>query len=202
LLNSSLFKKGLETILKGIEADLSAETANTPERFARACVELFSGYGKKPKLRKFKIGSKSVVRFSCLSHTMCEHHFLSILLHVRVAYKPNLFVIGVSKIPRLVNYYASRLQLQERLTRQISEHLYKYINPQWIRVQIHGFHCCTFARGAKTQGIMVTDVTLPEVVTSPDYLSTTLTYFAKPSVLEALVGGESIAIWNTNKIRS
>jgi len=185
-LNQEKFEEGLRLILDAIETRLSRETKRTPARFARACLELFSGYGELPKLRKFKTFHKSIVRFSCLSHTICEHHFLSIVLHVRVSYKPDGYVIGVSKIPRIINYYASRLQLQERLTEQVAYLLYSYIKPKWLRVQIHGLHCCTFARGAKTAGLMTTDVSMPR------YMDFDTTFFSKPSVLAQLVGGEAV----------
>jgi GTP cyclohydrolase IA len=84
-------------------------------------------------------------------YSMCEHHLLPFFGKAHVAYVPNGKVIGLSKIPRLVDVFARRLQVQERLTRQISEAITEAINPQGVAVILEASHLCMMMRGVEKQ---------------------------------------------------
>jgi GTP cyclohydrolase I len=84
-------------------------------------------------------------------YSMCEHHLLPFFGKAHVAYVPNSKVIGLSKIPRLVDVFARRLQVQERLTRQISEAITEAINPQGVAVILEASHLCMMMRGVEKQ---------------------------------------------------
>jgi GTP cyclohydrolase I len=96
------------------------------------------------------------IRFSSL----CEHHMLPFTGYVHVAYIPRRHIIGLSKVPRLVEVYAKRLQVQERLTQQLASALTELLDPLGVMVLIEGEHACASLRGVKTVGVqMVTRAT-------------------------------------------
>jgi GTP cyclohydrolase I len=89
-------------------------------------------------------------------YSLCEHHLLPFHGRVHVAYMPNGRVIGLSKIPRLVDMFARRLQVQERLTRQIADVLQDLLAPQGVAVIIEGHHMCTSMRGVQKHAARMT----------------------------------------------
>jgi GTP cyclohydrolase I len=84
-------------------------------------------------------------------YSLCEHHLLPFFGHVHVAYLPGKRVIGLSKIPRLVEMYARRLQIQERLTQQIADELESIVQPRGVAVVVDGLHLCSAMRGVRQQ---------------------------------------------------
>jgi GTP cyclohydrolase I len=84
-------------------------------------------------------------------YSMCEHHMLPFFGKAHVAYIPNGKIVGLSKIPRIVDVYAQRLQVQERLTEQIAEGLCRVISPAGVGVVIEAFHLCMMMRGVQKQ---------------------------------------------------
>jgi len=82
-------------------------------------------------------------------YSMCEHHLLPIIGTAHVAYMPDKKVVGLSKIPRVVDAFARRLQVQERMTRQIAELLNNLIQPKGVAVVLDAWHMCVVMRGAK-----------------------------------------------------
>jgi GTP cyclohydrolase I len=82
-------------------------------------------------------------------YSLCEHHLLPFLGRAHVAYIPRGRVLGLSKIPRIVDLYARRLQLQERMTRQVADFISELLNPRGVAVVIEGMHLCAMMRGVK-----------------------------------------------------
>jgi len=89
-------------------------------------------------------------------YSMCEHHMLPFLGKAHVAYIPNKHIVGISKIPRVVDAFARRLQVQERLTREIKESLMRTLNPLGVAVVIEAQHMCMSMRGIQKQNSVTT----------------------------------------------
>jgi GTP cyclohydrolase I len=133
----------------------------TPGRVARSYLELFEGYRVDPIAFindalfgtecKDPILVKDIEFFS-----MCEHHMLPILGRAHIEYIPNGKIIGLSKIPRVVDMFARRLQIQESMTQEISNFLDVLLKPKGIAVVIEGLHLCSMIRGVKKQDASMT----------------------------------------------
>jgi GTP cyclohydrolase I len=139
---------------------------DTPRRVARAYEELLAGYRTDPEAlinnALFDVDYNDMVVVTDIEFaSLCEHHLLPFLGHVHVAYIPQGKVIGLSKIPRIVELFARRLQLQEHLTRQIANFIDDVLHPQGVAVVIEGQHMCSMIRGVKKQdSSMVTSAML------------------------------------------
>ncbi|HLB92763.1 MAG TPA: GTP cyclohydrolase I FolE [Terriglobales bacterium] len=130
--------------------------ARTPERVAKAMRFLVKGYKDDPEelLRKalFTVSYDEMVIVKDVEmFSLCEHHLLPFFGKVHVAYIPNGKVIGLSKIPRLIEAFSRRLQIQERLTTQIAEAIQNTIEPQGVGVVIEARHLCMMMRGVEKQ---------------------------------------------------
>jgi GTP cyclohydrolase IA len=130
--------------------------ARTPERVHKAMQHLTKGYQEDPEalLRNalFTVNYDEMVIVKDIEmFSLCEHHLLPFFGKVHVAYIPNGKVIGLSKIPRLIEVFARRLQIQERLTTQIAETIQKTIEPQGVGVVIEARHLCMMMRGIEKQ---------------------------------------------------
>ncbi len=126
----------------------------TPARVAKAYEYIFGGYDKNPKEilndALFESGSTEMVVVRDIEfYSMCEHHILPFFGRVHVAYIPNGKVVGLSKIPRVVDIFARRLQIQEKLTEQIADALMETINPKGVGVVISARHMCMEMRGVE-----------------------------------------------------
>jgi len=126
----------------------------TPERVARMFDELLAGYRVDPfKLINealFDVDYEDMVIVRDIEfYSLCEHHLLPFIGRAHVAYLPNGKVIGLSKIPRVVDLFARRLQVQERMTRQIADFLEAAIHPHGVAVVVEGLHLCSKIRGVK-----------------------------------------------------
>lgn len=131
----------------------------TPERFETALRFLTSGYAQdSDKILNgamFKVCYDEMVVVKDIEvYSVCEHHLLPFFGKCHVAYLPNKKVVGLSKIARLVNMYARRLQIQERLTSQIAEAINEKLNPQGVGVIIEARHLCMVMRGVEKQNSM------------------------------------------------
>jgi GTP cyclohydrolase I len=135
---------------------------STPDRVARMYQEITTGYHTDPvKLVNGAIFdvdySESVVVKDIEFYSLCEHHMLPFFGRVHVAYLPDGKVIGLSKIPRIVEMYARRLQIQERMTAEIANFLDELLRPQGVAVVADGAHMCSMMRGVKkSQASMTT----------------------------------------------
>ncbi len=128
----------------------------TPGRIARMYDEILAGYKVDPvKLVNgalFDVEYDEMVVVKEIEYfSMCEHHMLPFFGRAHVAYIPSDKVIGLSKIPRLVEMFARRLQVQERMTRQIAEMLDEILAPQAVAVAVNGSHMCSMMRGVKKE---------------------------------------------------
>ena len=133
----------------------------TPERVARMYKELLAGYTTDPVAlingAVFESDYKSLVVVRDIEfHSMCEHHMLPFNGKAHVAYIPDGKIIGLSKIPRLVEMYARRLQVQERLTHDILECINKTLKPRGVAVVIEASHMCMMMRGVQKQNSVTT----------------------------------------------
>jgi len=151
----------LEQFYRGIliasGEDISREgLRRTPERAAKTWKFLTNGYGQDPReLVESAVFEESfsdpIVVQDIEFYSMCEHHLLPFFGKVHIAYVPSGKLIGLSKLPRLVNSLARRLQLQERLTDQIADVLAEVLSPKGIAVQIEALHLCMMMRGVEKQ---------------------------------------------------
>jgi len=152
-------------IIRGIEGSIRPDLEETPRRVQTALTEMLDGYSVDidSLFKTFEgEGQDQIVVIRNIKFTsFCEHHLLPFSGTAHVAYLPVKKVIGASKIPRLVMAYAHRLQLQERITRQVAETLMEKLEPQGVAVVIQGEHTCMRCRGIKcSDSQMVTSVML------------------------------------------
>jgi len=133
----------------------------TPERMARMYAELLSGYQMDPvlvvndALFEVKYDEMVIVR-DIEFFSLCEHHLLPFMGRVHVAYIPNGKVLGLSKIPRIVDLYARRLQVQERMTSQIADFIRDLLHPQGVAVVVEALHLCMSMRGVQKHNARLT----------------------------------------------
>jgi GTP cyclohydrolase I len=133
----------------------------TPERVASMYTELLAGYRVDPlKIIKdalFEVTYDEMVIVRDIEfYSMCEHHMLPFMGRVHVAYLPSGRVLGLSKIPRIVDVFARRLQVQERMTRQIADFINDALIPKGVGVVVEGLHLCTMMRGVKKHDARMT----------------------------------------------
>ena len=155
-------RKAVFEIIKAVGEDPEREgLQNTPDRVSRMYAELLSGYGADPEKlindALFNINYDEMVLVRDIEfYSLCEHHMLPFLGRAHVAYLPKGKVIGLSKIPRIVDMYARRLQVQERMTRQIADLLQQILEPQGVAVVVEGLHMCSMMRGVKKHDARMT----------------------------------------------
>ena len=155
-------KKAVGEILSAIGEDIKREgIKETPERVAAMYAELLSGMREDPKehLRKvFKEDYDEIVLLREIPfYSICEHHLMPFIGTAHVAYLPAGSVLGVSKLARIVDCFARRLQVQERLTDQIADFIMEGLKPRGVAVVLEASHSCMTIRGIKKPGsVMVT----------------------------------------------
>ena len=152
----------ISELLKNIGEDPKREgLLDTPQRVADAYEFLTSGYHKKIEevmndaLFNEKYDEMVLVK-NIDFYSLCEHHMLPFYGKVHVAYIPNGKIIGLSKIPRIVDVFARRLQVQERMTQQIADTLEHYLQPRGVAVVSEAFHMCMMMRGVEKQNSSAT----------------------------------------------
>jgi GTP cyclohydrolase IA len=133
----------------------------TPERVARMYAELLSGYHTDPQVvvndAIFEVKYDEMVLVRDIEfYSLCEHHMLPFLGRVHVAYIPDGKVVGLSKIPRIVDLFARRLQVQERMTRQIADFIRDLLHPQGVAVVVEALHLCMSMRGVQKHNARMT----------------------------------------------
>jgi len=149
------FESSVKNILKYLGEDINREgLLDTPKRVRKAYEFMFSGYSSNPKdiIQKALFTSTNdemVVVKDIEFYSFCEHHMLPIIGKAHIAYVPNGKVVGLSKIPRVVDVFARRLQIQEQMTEQICEALNEYLKPKGVAVMIGARHMCMEMRGVE-----------------------------------------------------
>ena len=147
----------VRTLLAEIGEDPSREgLAGTPERVRRMYDELTAGYHVDPDALLngacFNVDYDEMVVVRDIEFfSLCEHHLLPFIGRAHVGYLPRGRVVGLSKIPRIVDMYAKRLQLQERLTVQVADFLMERLEPKGVACVVEATHLCTMMRGVKKQ---------------------------------------------------
>ena len=168
-------ERAVRTLIAAAGDDPAREgLRDTPGRVARAYAEWFSGYDVDPRALLQRVFGESedyeetvMLRGIPLVST-CEHHLAPITGHAHVAYRPNGRVVGISKLSRLVDVYARRLQLQERLTNQIARTLDEVLKPKGVAVIVEASHGCISTRGVNQHGVsLVTKCWLGDFRTDP-----------------------------------
>ena len=161
--NKTVIEKAVKSTLKAIGEDpLRDGLLRTPERVARMYDELTAGYHIDPEklINKalFDVDYNEMVLVKDIEYySMCEHHMLPFFGKAHIAYIPNGKVIGLSKLPRIVEMFARRLQVQERMTQQITDFINEILEPEGVAVVVEGAHMCGMMRGIKkAEASMVT----------------------------------------------
>jgi len=160
--NLPSIENSVSEILKAVGEDPGREgLIRTPERVARAYQEILGGYQTDPEKlvngALFNVDYDEMVIVKDIEYfSLCEHHMLPFFGRAHVAYVPKGKVIGLSKIPRIVDMFAHRLQVQERMTQQIAEFIQEVVNPWGVGVVIEGQHLCMMMRGIKKEQAKMT----------------------------------------------
>ena len=154
-------KTKLEQAVKDLLSALGEDTAreglvDTPSRVARMYEEILAGYNDNPAVHLSRTfveeGSDVVIEKDIDFSSTCEHHLMPFFGKVHIAYIPDGKVVGLSKLARVVDVYAKRLQLQERMNNQIADAIMEHLSPKGVAVVVEGEHTCMTARGVKKVG--------------------------------------------------
>ena len=149
------FEQAVTKVLELLGEDPTREgLLKTPTRVAKALQFLTEGYQQDPKeilnQALFSTSNDEMVLVRDIEfYSMCEHHMLPIIGRAHIAYIPDGKVVGLSKIPRIVNVYARRLQIQEQMTEQIADAILETIKPKGVAVVVHARHMCMEMRGVQ-----------------------------------------------------
>ena len=156
-MNPERFQQAIRTLLEEIGEDPEREgLRKTPERVFRMFQELTVGYHESPEEiigdAVFHTDYNEMVIVKDIEYySLCEHHMLPFFGKAHVAYIPSGRIIGLSKIPRIVDMYARRLQIQERLATQIADAIERVVEPAGVGVVVEGVHLCMMMRGVEKQ---------------------------------------------------
>ena len=153
-------ERAVETLIKWAGDDPSREgLRETPKRVVNAFNEFFSGYNESPESCLSKTfedvqGYEDIVMLKDISfHSHCEHHMVPIIGKVHLAYIPTKKVVGISKLARVVDIFAKRLQTQETMTQQIANCIEKSLKPKGVAVYIEALHQCMTTRGVQKPNV-------------------------------------------------
>ena len=171
--NTHAVECAIQAILTSVGENPEREgLQKTPQRVARMYQELLEGYTIDPnKLINeavFTVDYTEMVLVKDIEfYSLCEHHLLPFIGRATVAYIPGKKIIGLSKIPRIVDMFARRLQVQERMTKQIADFLSEVLDPAGVGVVVEGLHMCSMMRGVKkANSRMITSALLGEFRTN------------------------------------
>ena len=167
-------RESVRTILEEIGEDISREgLLRTPDRVAKAYQFLTEGYHKNidevinGAIFQEKYDEMVIVK-DIDFYSLCEHHMLPFYGKIHVAYIPNGKIVGLSKIPRIVDVFSRRLQVQERMTQQIAETIDHYLEPQGVGIVCEGLHMCMMMRGVQKENSITTTSSMRGVFKDDD----------------------------------
>jgi len=170
--------RAAQLILESVGEDPTREgLLKTPIRYARSLAAMTAGYQLTPKEAAgqgiFEAESSGLVSVQDIEfYSMCEHHLVPFWGKASVAYYPNEKILGLSKIPRILDVFAKRFQVQERITRQVAEAVVELILPRAVFVRIDSFHMCMMMRGVEKQSAKtITEFSLGESDLTPQEVS-------------------------------
>jgi GTP cyclohydrolase IA len=161
-IDTARIEKAVNEILLAVGEDVNREgLVLTPKRVARMYTELLGGMNENPQIHLKSVFTENYSEIVLLRdipfHSMCEHHIMPFIGSAHVAYIPSGMILGVSKLARIVDCFARRLQTQERLTIQIADFIMEKLEPQGVAVVLEASHSCMTIRGIKKPGsVMVT----------------------------------------------
>lgn len=161
-IDTARIEKAVNEILLAVGEDVNREgLVLTPKRVARMYTELLGGMNENPSVHLKSVFTENYSEIVLLRdipfHSMCEHHMMPFIGSAHVAYIPSGMILGVSKLARIVDCFARRLQIQERLTIQIADFIMNNLEPQGVAVVLEASHSCMTIRGIKKPGsVMVT----------------------------------------------
>ena len=155
-------EEAIRTIIQWIGEDYTREgLASTPKRVIKAFREYFKGYTEDPNKFLSKTFTEvegyddMVIEKNISVRSHCEHHMAPIIGRVHIGYLPDGSVVGISKLARIVDVYARRMQIQEKMTSQIADALNDVIKPIGVGVVVEAAHHCMITRGIQKQGVMM-----------------------------------------------
>jgi len=155
-------KDAIRTLIRWSGDDPEREgLIDTPKRVARAWKEYCQGYSEDPAYHLSRIfhevgGYDEIVLLKDIPfQSHCEHHMAPIVGKAHIAYLPGNYVVGISKLARVLHAYARRLQVQERLTAEVADCIWKHLKPQGVAVVIEATHGCMTGRGVRTPDVMM-----------------------------------------------
>jgi GTP cyclohydrolase I len=161
-IDTERIEKAVREILLAVGEDIEREGLRlTPQRVARMYTELLGGMHQNPELHLKSVFTENYSEIVLLRdipfYSMCEHHIMPFIGSAHVAYIPSGTILGVSKLARIVDAFAHRLQTQEKLTYQIADFIMNNLKPQGVTVVLEASHSCMTIRGIKKPGsVMVT----------------------------------------------
>ena len=157
MVDQKKIEDAVRLLLEGVGEDVSREgLADTPARIARMYGEILGGMGEDaaaPLSRRFSVDSNEIVmEKDIVFYSMCEHHLMPFYGKAHIAYIPDGYVVGLSKLARTVEVFARRLQIQERLTAQVADAIMEELRPQGVMVMMEAEHMCMTMRGVRKPG--------------------------------------------------
>ncbi|MBN1972694.1 MAG: GTP cyclohydrolase I FolE [Sedimentisphaerales bacterium] len=185
-IDTERIEKAVREILLAVGEDVDREGLKmTPQRVARMYNELLGGMHENPELHTKSVFTENYSEIVLLRdipfYSMCEHHIMPFIGSAHVAYIPSGVILGVSKLARIVDCFARRLQTQERLTCQIADFIMSKLKPQGVTVVLEASHSCMTIRGIKKPGsVMVTSALRGLFMKDPKSRSEILSLMHKP----------------------
>lgn len=157
MVDESKIQEAVRLLLEGIGEDLDRPgIVETPNRIARMYTEIFFGKEESAEeilSKRFQVeNSECVLEKDIVFYSMCEHHLMPFYGKAHIAYVPNGEVVGLSKLARLVECFAKRLQIQEQLSAQVADAIMEHLNPKGVMVVMEAEHLCMTMRGVKKPG--------------------------------------------------